>query len=91
MGNRRLDYDSGIGECRIEVLMKKIRLTRQQIPFAVLVAGCVGGAFNGIGAKNSTLAEPGNSKYSAEGQKVNKDYSAVPGRTLMSRIVLPYL
>ncbi|KAJ5366760.1 hypothetical protein N7541_000701 [Penicillium brevicompactum] len=44
-------------------------MTVALIPFSVLVAGCIGGAFNGIGAKNSTLAEPGNSKYSAEGQK----------------------
>ncbi|OQD86046.1 hypothetical protein PENANT_c008G08594 [Penicillium antarcticum] len=44
-------------------------MTGALIPFAVLVAGCVGGAFNGIGIHNSTLAEPGNEKYSSEGNK----------------------
>jgi phosphotransferase system glucose/maltose/N-acetylglucosamine-specific IIC component len=39
------------------------------IPFAVLIAGCVGGAFNGIGIHNSTLAKPGNEKYASEGKK----------------------
>jgi hypothetical protein len=34
------------------------------------VAGCLGGAFNGIGAHTTTLAKPGNEKYSAEAQKV---------------------
>ncbi|KAJ5753671.1 uncharacterized protein N7511_007824 [Penicillium nucicola] len=44
-------------------------MTVALIPFAVLVAGCIGGAFNGIGIHNSTLALPGNEKYSAEGKK----------------------
>ncbi|KAJ6005263.1 hypothetical protein N7451_003207 [Penicillium sp. IBT 35674x] len=44
-------------------------MTIALIPFAVLVAGCIGGAFNGIGIRNSTLAEPGNEKYEAEGKK----------------------
>ncbi|CAG7926754.1 unnamed protein product [Penicillium olsonii] len=44
-------------------------MSAAMIPFAVLVAGCIGGAFSGIGAKNATLAKPGNEKYSAEGKK----------------------
>ncbi|KAJ5657010.1 hypothetical protein N7507_008960 [Penicillium longicatenatum] len=44
-------------------------MTIALIPFAVLVAGCVGGAFNGIGIRNSTLDLPGNEKYTAEGKK----------------------
>ncbi|KAJ6125706.1 hypothetical protein N7523_003326 [Penicillium sp. IBT 18751x] len=44
-------------------------MTAALVPFAVLVVGCVGGAFNGIGILNSTLAEPGNEKYEAEGKK----------------------
>ena len=37
----------------------------------MLVAGCIGGAFNGIGILNSTFAEPGNERYEAEGKKVS--------------------
>ncbi|PWY95941.1 hypothetical protein BO94DRAFT_141569 [Aspergillus sclerotioniger CBS 115572] len=44
-------------------------MTGALVPFAVLVAGCVGGAFNGIGIHATRLAEPGNEKYQAEGQK----------------------
>ncbi|CAP86737.1 hypothetical protein E8E15_010465 [Penicillium rubens] len=44
-------------------------MTIALVPFAVLVSGCLGGAFNGIGAHNSTLAKPGNEKYSVEGKK----------------------
>ncbi|CAI7566965.1 unnamed protein product [Penicillium crustosum] len=44
-------------------------MTVAMIPFAVLVAGCAGGAFNGIGARNSTLEKVGNEKYAAEGKK----------------------
>ncbi|CAG8007353.1 unnamed protein product [Penicillium nalgiovense] len=44
-------------------------MTISLVPFAVLVAGCLGGAFNGIGAHNTTLAKPGNEKYEAEGKK----------------------
>ncbi|KAJ5860794.1 uncharacterized protein N7529_008104 [Penicillium soppii] len=44
-------------------------MTVALIPFAVLVAGCAGGAFNGIGARNSTLAKAGNEKYMADGKK----------------------
>ncbi|KAJ9490123.1 hypothetical protein VN97_g3154 [Penicillium thymicola] len=44
-------------------------MTIALVPFAVLAAGCIGGAFNGIGVHNSTLAKPGNEKYSAEGMK----------------------
>ncbi|KAJ5725001.1 uncharacterized protein N7483_006358 [Penicillium malachiteum] len=44
-------------------------MTIATIPFAVLVAGCIGGAFNGIGILNSTFAKPGNEKYEAEGKK----------------------
>ncbi|KOS36272.1 hypothetical protein ACN38_g13000 [Penicillium nordicum] len=44
-------------------------MTVALVPFAVLAAGCIGGAFNGIGVHNSTLAKPGNEKYSAEGMK----------------------
>ncbi|KAJ5233304.1 uncharacterized protein N7469_005070 [Penicillium citrinum] len=44
-------------------------MTAALAPFFVLVAGCLGGAFNGIGAHTSTLAKPGNKKYSAEAQK----------------------
>ncbi|KAJ6177799.1 hypothetical protein N7519_008260 [Penicillium mononematosum] len=49
-------------------------MTIALIPFAVLVAGCLGGAFNGIGAHNSTLAKPGNEKYSVEGKKVSATF-----------------
>ncbi|CAI7598138.1 unnamed protein product [Penicillium viridicatum] len=44
-------------------------MTIALVPFAVLVAGCIGGAFNGIGAHNSTLAEPGKEMYTVEGKK----------------------
>ncbi|KAJ5934126.1 hypothetical protein N7466_003673 [Penicillium verhagenii] len=44
-------------------------MTIALVPFAVLVAGCIGGAFNGIGIRDSTFAEPGNAKYEAEGKK----------------------
>ncbi|KAJ5133171.1 hypothetical protein N7526_004536 [Penicillium atrosanguineum] len=44
-------------------------MTAALVPFTVLVAGCVGGAFNGIGILNSTFAEPGNERYEAEGKK----------------------
>ncbi|KAL6229154.1 hypothetical protein BDW75DRAFT_225540 [Aspergillus navahoensis] len=44
-------------------------MTAALVPFCVLVAGCVGGAFNGIGIDASRLAEPGNEKYQAQGQK----------------------
>ncbi|KAJ5103087.1 hypothetical protein N7532_003616 [Penicillium argentinense] len=44
-------------------------MTAALVPFSVLVAGCLGGAFNGIGAHTSTLAKPGNEKYSTEAQK----------------------
>ncbi|CAI7607311.1 hypothetical protein N7533_003565 [Penicillium manginii] len=44
-------------------------MTAALAPFFVLVAGCLGGAFNGIGAHTTTLAKPGNEKYSAEAQK----------------------
>ncbi|GKZ87426.1 hypothetical protein AnigIFM59636_003850 [Aspergillus niger] len=44
-------------------------MTAALVPFAVLVAGCLGGAFNGIGIRDSRLAEPQNVKYQAEGQK----------------------
>ncbi|CAG8386141.1 unnamed protein product [Penicillium salamii] len=44
-------------------------MTGAMVPFAVLVAGCIGGAFNGLGAKNATLAQSGNEKYSTEGKK----------------------
>ncbi|KAJ5675398.1 hypothetical protein N7462_008295 [Penicillium macrosclerotiorum] len=40
------------------------------VPFCVLVAGCLGGSFNGIGARDSTLTKPGNEKYQIEAQKV---------------------
>ncbi|PYH40404.1 uncharacterized protein BP01DRAFT_351460 [Aspergillus saccharolyticus JOP 1030-1] len=39
------------------------------VPFAVLVAGCVGGAFNGIGIHEWRLDEPGNEQYLAAGKK----------------------
>ncbi|KAL4794508.1 hypothetical protein BDV19DRAFT_379431 [Aspergillus venezuelensis] len=38
-------------------------------PFCVLVAGCIGGAFNGIGIHIDRLQEPGNEQYQAGGQK----------------------
>ncbi|KAJ5614874.1 hypothetical protein N7528_008528 [Penicillium herquei] len=44
-------------------------MTIATIPFTVLVAGCIGGAFNGIGILNSTFAKPGNEKYEADGKK----------------------
>ncbi|GKZ23581.1 hypothetical protein AbraCBS73388_010146 [Aspergillus brasiliensis] len=44
-------------------------MTAALAPFAVLVAGCLGGAFNGIGIPDSRLAEPQNVKYQGEGQK----------------------
>ncbi|PYI11056.1 hypothetical protein BO78DRAFT_403607 [Aspergillus sclerotiicarbonarius CBS 121057] len=44
-------------------------MTAALVPFAVLVAGCVGGAFNGIGIHITRLKEPANMKYQAEGQK----------------------
>ncbi|GLI80731.1 hypothetical protein PoHVEF18_009088 [Penicillium ochrochloron] len=44
-------------------------MTAALAPFCVLVAGCLGGAFNGIGAHTTTLAKPGNEKYAAEAQK----------------------
>ncbi|KAI9934355.1 hypothetical protein ASPWEDRAFT_151946 [Aspergillus wentii DTO 134E9] len=44
-------------------------MTSAVIPFGVLVAGCVGGAFNGIGIHAARLEEPGNEKYFAGGQK----------------------
>ncbi|KAL4867790.1 hypothetical protein BDV12DRAFT_186466 [Aspergillus spectabilis] len=44
-------------------------MTVALIPFAVLVAGCLGGSFNGIGIHSSRLQEPGNERYQAEGQK----------------------
>ncbi|GKZ27759.1 hypothetical protein AbraIFM66951_006602 [Aspergillus brasiliensis] len=44
-------------------------MTTALVPFAVLVAGCLGGAFNGIGIPDSRLAEPQNVKYQGEGQK----------------------
>ncbi|KAL5335225.1 hypothetical protein BJX70DRAFT_375823 [Aspergillus crustosus] len=44
-------------------------MTVALVPFAVLVAGCLGGAFNGIGIHTSRLQEPGNERYEAEGQK----------------------
>ncbi|OOQ88923.1 hypothetical protein PEBR_09852 [Penicillium brasilianum] len=44
-------------------------MTAALAPFFVLVVGCLGGAFNGIGAHATTLAKPGNEKYSAEAQK----------------------
>ncbi|KAL3478536.1 hypothetical protein BJX99DRAFT_224281 [Aspergillus californicus] len=44
-------------------------MTAALAPFAVLVAGCIGGAFNGIGVHNTTLQEPGNEKYTAGGNK----------------------
>ncbi|RAL07156.1 uncharacterized protein BO97DRAFT_266420 [Aspergillus homomorphus CBS 101889] len=39
------------------------------VPFAVLVAGCVGGAFNGIGIHNWRLEQPENVHYQADGKK----------------------
>ncbi|RDW62890.1 uncharacterized protein DSM5745_10001 [Aspergillus mulundensis] len=44
-------------------------MTAALAPFCVLVAGCVGGAFNGIGIHQSRLALPENQKYQAGGQK----------------------
>ncbi|KAF9895302.1 hypothetical protein FE257_000206 [Aspergillus nanangensis] len=44
-------------------------MTVALIPFSVLVAGCLGGAFNGIGVHMSRLQETANVKYQAEGQK----------------------
>ncbi|KAL4919807.1 hypothetical protein BDW62DRAFT_34045 [Aspergillus aurantiobrunneus] len=44
-------------------------MTAAVIPFSVLVAGCIGGAYNGIGIHASRLQEPGNEKYQAGGQK----------------------
>lgn len=51
------------------LLLGRLQLT-EKAPFAVLVAGCIGGAFNGIGVHVSTLQEPGNEKYTAGGNKV---------------------
>ncbi|PIG89058.1 hypothetical protein AARAC_004037, partial [Aspergillus arachidicola] len=44
-------------------------MTSAVIPFCVLSAGCLGGAFNGIGVHNTLLNEPENKRYQAEGQK----------------------
>ncbi|KAL4802346.1 hypothetical protein BDV18DRAFT_65413 [Aspergillus unguis] len=44
-------------------------MTAALAPFCVLVAGCLGGAFNGIGIHASRLSEPGNEVYQASGQK----------------------
>ncbi|KAL4882178.1 hypothetical protein BJY04DRAFT_217500 [Aspergillus karnatakaensis] len=44
-------------------------MTVALIPFCVLVAGCLGGAFNGIGIHVDRLQQPGNERYQAEGQK----------------------
>jgi hypothetical protein len=45
------------------------QLTKPKIPFCVLVAGCLGGAFNGVGIHAWRLQQPGNERYAAEGQK----------------------
>jgi hypothetical protein len=47
-------------------------MTGALVPFAVLAAGSIGGAFNGIGILNSTFAEGGNAKYEAQGKKVKR-------------------
>lgn len=65
--------------------------SQQKIPFAVLVAGCAGGAFNGIGARNSTLEKVGNEKYTAEGKKVNTDLITLADIALTNRPVLLHL
>ncbi|KAL3461038.1 hypothetical protein BJX64DRAFT_278156 [Aspergillus heterothallicus] len=44
-------------------------MTVALIPFCVLVSGCLGGAFNGIGIHAWRLQQPGNERYQAEGQK----------------------
>ncbi|KAI9371060.1 hypothetical protein BJX61DRAFT_548558 [Aspergillus egyptiacus] len=44
-------------------------MTVALIPFCVLVSGCLGGAFNGIGIHAWRLQQPENEKYQAEGQK----------------------
>ncbi|RAQ44841.1 hypothetical protein AFGD_009335 [Aspergillus flavus] len=44
-------------------------MTSAVIPFCVLTAGCLGGAFNGIGVHSTLLNEPENQRYQAEGQK----------------------
>ncbi|KAL4893161.1 hypothetical protein BDV59DRAFT_178543 [Aspergillus ambiguus] len=44
-------------------------MTAAVAPFCVLVAGCLGGAYNGIGVHNNILAQPGNEIYQAQGQK----------------------
>ncbi|KAL3451122.1 hypothetical protein BJX65DRAFT_304527 [Aspergillus insuetus] len=44
-------------------------MTVALIPFCVLVSGCLGGAFNGIGIHAWRLQQPGNERYAAEGQK----------------------
>ncbi|OJJ30952.1 hypothetical protein ASPWEDRAFT_140822 [Aspergillus wentii DTO 134E9] len=44
-------------------------MTAALAPFAVLIAGCLGGAFNGIGVHNWRLQQDGNQKYLASGQK----------------------
>jgi hypothetical protein len=42
---------------------------KSKVPFCVLVSGCLGGAFNGIGIHAWRLQQPGNERYAAEGQK----------------------
>ncbi|PWY82142.1 hypothetical protein BO70DRAFT_371111 [Aspergillus heteromorphus CBS 117.55] len=44
-------------------------MTAALLPFAVLVAGCIGGAFNGIGIHQWRFQVPGQEQYYAEGQK----------------------
>ncbi|KAL4778207.1 hypothetical protein BJX76DRAFT_352787 [Aspergillus varians] len=44
-------------------------MTIALLPFCVLVIGCLGGSFSGIGIHASRLQEPGNEKYQVQGQK----------------------
>lgn len=57
----------------------------------MLVAGCAGGAFNGIGARNSTLEKVGNEKYTAGGKKVNTALIMLADIALTNGPVLPHL
>jgi hypothetical protein len=57
----------------------------------VLVAGCAGGAFNGIGARNVTLQKAGNEKYLAEGKKVCMIVITLTNAALINRLVLSHL
>ncbi|KAL4758477.1 uncharacterized protein BDW70DRAFT_96064 [Aspergillus foveolatus] len=44
-------------------------MTAAVAPFCVLVVGCLGGAFNGIGIRAWRLQQPENVKYQVQGQK----------------------